>query len=116
MTHAEFVTAYRRGDVKVEIDAKAAARHLSARLLLPFVAMPVLGIGVALAIIGWIYTGLAVIAAGVVVPRLIKRGAASFLLQQAIEDPKAFDTLVRANIMRLAPLPVHPQAPPTSNA
>jgi hypothetical protein len=116
LTHAEFVAAYRRGDVKVEIDAKAAARYLSAHLLLPFVAMPVLGIGVALALIGWIYTGLAVIAVGVVVPRLIKRGAASFLLQQAIEDPKAYDRLVRANIMRLAPLPANPQAPPSRNA
>lgn len=116
MTHAEFVAAYRRGDVKVEIDAKAAARYLSARLLLPLVAMPVLGIGVALALVGWIYTGLAVIAVGFVLPRLIKRGAPSFLLQQAIEDPKAYDTLVRASIMRLAPPPETPQAPPRANA
>lgn len=116
MTHAEFVAAYRRGDVTVEIDAKAAARYLSAHLLLPFIAMPVLGIGIALALIGWIYTGLAVIAVGVVVPRLIKRGAPSFLLQRAIEDPKAYETLARANIMRLAPPPENPQAPPSHDA
>ena len=102
MTHAEFLAAYRRGEVTVEMDAKAAARFLSGRLLLPLVAMPVLGIGVALALIGWIYTGLAVIALGLVVPRLIKRGAASFLLQQAIEDPATYDALMRANVMRVA--------------
>lgn len=102
MTHAEFLASYRRGEITVEMDAKAAARFLSARLLLPLVAMPVLGIGVALALIGWLYTGLAVIAAGFVVPRLIKRGAASFFLQQAIEDPAAYDALMRANVMRVA--------------
>jgi len=116
LTHAEFVATYRRGDVKVEIDAKAAARYLSARLLLPLVTMPVLGIGIALALIGWIYTGLAVIALGVVVPRLIKRGAASFLLQQAIEDPATYDALKRANVLRLAETAGNPQLPPSANA
>lgn len=102
MKHSEFVDAYARGAVRVEVDAKAAARFLSARLLLPLIAMPVLGLGVALALIGWIYTGLAVIALGFVVPRLIKRGAPSFLLQRAIEDPATYDALMRANVMRLA--------------
>jgi hypothetical protein len=100
----------------VEFDAKAAARFLSARLLLPFVAMPVLGIGVALALIGWIYAGLAVIAVGFVVPRLIKRAAPSFLLQQAIEDPATYDALMRANVMRLAAPAGAAQAPPSAPA
>lgn len=102
MTHSEFVAAHARGAVRIDIDAKAAARFLSARLLLPFVMMPVLGIGVALALIGWFYTGLAVVAVGIVVPRLIKRGASRFLLQQAIEDSSAYDALTRANVMRVA--------------
>ena len=102
MTHAEFVSAYSRGSLRVEFDRKAAARFLSARLLLPFVTMPVLGIGVALALIGWIYTGLAVLALGFIVPRLIKRGAPQFLLQQAIEDAATYDALMRANVIRFA--------------
>ena len=112
MTHAEFVAAYSRGDIKVEIDRKAAARFLSARLLLPFVAMPVLGIGVALALVGWIYTGLVVIAAGIVIPSLVKRGAPRFLLQQAIDDASTYDTLVRAQVMRLAPPVADPATSP----
>jgi len=52
VTHGEFVAAYARGELKIEIEPRSAARHLSARLLLPFVMMPVLGIGVALALIG----------------------------------------------------------------
>ena len=90
MTHAEFVTAYRRGEIRAELDTQAAGRALAARLMLPLVALPVLGAGVALALIGWIYSGLALIAAGIVVPRLIKRSAPHFLLQQALERMRRF--------------------------
>jgi len=104
VTHAEFVAAYARGEVKVEIDPRAAARFLSARLLLPFVVMPVLGAGVALALVGWIWTGLAVIAAGIVVPRLIKRSAPHFVFQRALEDAGLYEELTRTNALRITPV------------
>ena len=101
MTHSEFVAAYQRGEVKVEIEPKAAARFLSARLLLPFVALPVLGLGVALALIGWIYTGLAIIAVGFVIPRLIKRGAPRFILNQALQDASFYDEVTSSGLLKL---------------
>jgi len=99
MTHAEFTAAYARGEVKVEIDPRQAARYLSARLLLPFVVMPVLGVGVALVLVGWIYTGLAVIAFGIVAPRFIKRSASHFLVQQALQDAAVYDAVTRAGLL-----------------
>ena len=104
MTHADFVKAYQGGEIKVTIDPQAAARLLSARLLLPFVMMPVIGAGVALALIGWIYTGLAVIAVGFVAPRLIKRSAPGFLLQNALGDPHLYEELSRSNGLRVVSL------------
>ncbi len=101
MTHAKFVTAYQRGEIRVEVDPQAAARVLSARLLLPFVALPVLGLGVALALVGWIYTGLAVIALGFIVPRLIKRSAPHFLLQQALQDPAIYYDATKSGMLRV---------------
>ena len=101
MTHSEFVDAYRNGRVRIDIELPAAARYLSARLLLPFVALPVLGCGVALALIGWVWTGLAVLAAGIVIPRLIKRSAPQFLLTTAIEDAKVYDDVIQAGILRV---------------
>ena len=100
MTHADFTAAYARGEVKVEIDPQGAARFLSARLLLPFVIMPVLGIGVALALTGWIVAGLAVIALGIIAPRLVKRSAPKFLLQDALKDAAVYDELKRQGILR----------------
>src|SRR5258706_13463824 len=105
MTHVEFIAAYTRGELKIEVDAAGAARLLSARLLLAFVAMPVAGAGVALALVGWIYTGLAVIAAAIVMPRLIKRSASHFVFQQVLQDERVYDEAVRAEVLRLTPIP-----------
>ena len=104
MTHAEFVSAYAQGRIKVSIDPVAASTYLSARLLLPFFAMPVLGIGMALVLLGWIWTGLAVIAAGIVVPRLIKRSAPHFVLNQALQDEEVYLQLTQAGILHIATL------------
>jgi hypothetical protein len=101
MTHEQFVTAYERGEIKVEIDPKAAARFVAARLLLPFVALPVLGMGVALALVGWIYTGLAIIAIGFVVPRLIKHNAPRFILTHALQDAPFYDEVTNSGLLKL---------------
>ena len=101
MTHAEFITAYTRGEIKVELDPAGSARFLSARLLLPLVMMPVVGIGIALALTGWIYTGILIMAAGIVAPRLIKRSAPHFVLTQALQDARVYDEVVRAEILRV---------------
>ena len=99
LTHAEFVAAYARGEVTVNFDPKAAAKFLSARLLLPLFMMPVLGSGVALALVGWVWSGLAVVAVGIIVPRLIKRGAPHFLLQQSLSDANLYQELLRSGVM-----------------
>ncbi|MFN7086283.1 MAG: hypothetical protein ACK4N4_06625 [Burkholderiales bacterium] len=102
MEHAEFVAAYSKGRLKVEIDPREAARYVSARLLLPLVMMPVVGLGVALALTGWVWTGLAIIAAGIVVPRLIKRSAPHFVLTQALQDEKIYREVTQAEILRIS--------------
>jgi hypothetical protein len=107
MTHSEFVAAYARGEIRVEIDPKAAARHLSARLLLPFVMMPVVGIGIALALIGWFFLGFAIIGLGIIVPLLIKRSAPHFLLTQALEDAAVYEEATRSELLRVMKHPVH---------
>ncbi|MGQ0749275.1 MAG: hypothetical protein ACT4PS_01950 [Betaproteobacteria bacterium] len=104
MTHSEFQQAYAAGRVKVAVDRTAAARYLSARLLLPLVMLPVLGAGVALALVGWIWTGLALIAAGIIVPRLIKRSAPHYILTEAIRNERIYEELTGADILRVSRL------------
>lgn len=101
MTHGDFVCGYRSGRIRVQFDARAAARLLSARLLLPLMTLPVLGAGVGLALIGWLWTGLSIIALGIVVPRLIKRSAPHFLLTQVLEDAQLYEEVCRQGVMQI---------------
>jgi hypothetical protein len=101
LSHTEFIAAYRDGSIIVNFEPKAAARFLSGRLLLPLFMMPVLGIGVALALSGWIWTGLLVIALGIILPRLIKRGAPHFLMQQVLDDGNLYQELLRDGVIQL---------------
>ena len=101
MTYAEFITAYRGGRVTVEFDRVRAGQFLSARLLLPVMMLPLLGAGVGLALIGWLWSGLLVIALGIIAPRLIKRSAPRFLLTQMLGDEKLYADVQRASIMRI---------------
>ena len=103
MSHAEFVTAYRAGSIRIDIDPAAAARYMSDRLLLPFVVLPVLGIGTALALVGWLWTGFAIIALGTLAPMLIKRSAPHFILTQALEDASFYEDVVRSGLLQIAP-------------
>jgi hypothetical protein len=101
LSHRDFVNAFHDGAITVTFEPKGAARFISARLLLPLFMMPVLGIGVALALTGWIWTGLSVIALGIIVPRLIKRGAPRFLMQQMMDDAELYRDVMQAGIMQV---------------
>ena len=101
MTHAEFVSAYASGRVRVDIDRAAAARFMSARLLLPFVMLPVLGIGTALALTGSVWIGLGMIAMGTIAPIIIKRSAPHFVLTHAVDDAKFYQEVATSGLLRI---------------
>jgi hypothetical protein len=101
VTHAEFTERYRSGAIRVDIDRKAAARFMSARLLLPLVMLPVLGIGTALALSGSLWSGFGIIGAATLVPMLIKRSAPHFVMTQALEDGKFYEDAVAAKLFEV---------------
>ena len=111
MTHDEFTAGAARGAYQIDFEPKAAAKYLSIRLMLPLVALPVLGIGVALALVGWLFSGFTIIALGIVVPQLIKRSAPHFLLTQALQDAAVYEDLTRSGIMRAIPVSSIPSPP-----
>ena len=101
MTHAEFVEAYHSRAIRVHVDRSAAARFMSARLLLPLVMLPVLGAGVAMALTGWVWTGLAIIAIGTIAPFVIKRSAPHFVITHALEDAKFYDDVTASDLLQI---------------
>ncbi|MCE3000405.1 MAG: hypothetical protein ACK59Y_13145 [Betaproteobacteria bacterium] len=101
LDYPAFLAAYRNGEVIVNFERKAAGRFLSARMLLPLFMLPVLGIGVSLALVGWLWSGLAVIALAMLLPRIVKGGAPHFLMQQLLEDEGLYRELVAGNVIEL---------------
>ena len=99
--HREFVDAYRDGRIRIDIDPKGAARFVSARLLLPFVMLPVLGLGTALALTGWLWTGLIIIGLATLAPMIIKRSAPHFVMTQALEDEKFYRDACAAGVLEV---------------
>ena len=101
MTHAEFVAAYREGRLRVEVDRAAAARMVSARLMLPLVLLPVMGAGVALALLGRYVIGAAVFIAALLLRFAVRRSAAGFVLQRALQDERFYAEATASGLLKL---------------
>jgi hypothetical protein len=86
LTHSEFVTAYTGGRLRVDVDPKAAAKFVSARMLLPWVLLPLFGLAVASALNGaWIFC--AIFFLGALGLRTLSRTTApGYILHRALQD------------------------------
>jgi hypothetical protein len=103
VTHQNFVTAYHAGRIRVKIDRDAAARFVSGRTMLPLVLLPVLGLGVALALVGYVIAGVAVFLAALVVRFVVRRSSDGFLLWRALQDAEFYRQVVAAQVLILTP-------------
>ena len=99
MTHDEFVAAYHAGRLSVRIDRDAAARFVSGRAMLPLVMLPILGLGVALALVGYLMTGIAVFLAALVLRFVVKRSSDGFLLWRALRDAEFYQQVRAAGVL-----------------
>lgn len=100
MTHEEFVAAYQAGRIRIRINRDAAARFVTGRALLPLVLLPILGLGVALALLGYVFTGAAVFLAALLVRFLVRRSSDGFLLWRALQDAEFYRQAVTAGILK----------------
>jgi hypothetical protein len=99
MTHQEFVAAYQAGRVRVKIDRKAAAQFVAGRAMLPLVLLPVLGLGVALALVGYFVTGAVIFIAALLLRFLVKRSSDGFLLWRALQDAEFYRQVLAAQVL-----------------
>ena len=100
MTHAEFVDAYRQGRLKVQVDKSAAARMVSARLMLPLVLLPVMGLGLALALVGYFVIGALVFLAALGLRYAVRRSAPGFVLQRALADERFYAEAIASGLLK----------------
>jgi len=101
MTHEEFVAAYRQGRLRVQIDREAAARFVAGRAMLPLVLLPILGLGVALAMVGYVWSGVAVFLVALLIRFLVKRSSEGFLLWRALRDAEFYRQVLAARVLKI---------------
>jgi hypothetical protein len=101
VTHEEFVEAYRANRIHVRIDREAAARFVAGRAMLPLVLLPVLGLGVALALVGYVVAGVAVFLSAIALRFLVRRSSDGFLLWRALQDPDFYRQIVEARVLQV---------------
>jgi hypothetical protein len=90
VAHEEFRAGLPAGRFRVVVDPKLARRYVSQRLLLLVIVMPVIGLGIALALLGAIWPGAAVVAAGIALNRVVMWQAPRILLHLALRDAKVY--------------------------
>jgi hypothetical protein len=99
VTHEEFVAAYHAGRIRVKVDRDAAARFVAGRAMLPLVLLPLLGLGVALALVGYIVTGTLVFLAAIGIRFLVRRSSDGFLLWRALRDADFYQQVRAAGVL-----------------
>ena len=101
MTHAQFVAAYQAGRIRVSVDRVAAARFVAGRAMLPLVLLPVMGLGVALALVGYIITGTLVFLGALLLRFLVRRSSDGFLLWRALQDARFYEQVRAAQVLTI---------------
>lgn len=101
MTHEQFVAAYEAGRIRVHIDRDAAAKFVAGRAMLPLVLLPILGLGVALAMVGYVWTGVAIFLTALAIRFLVRRSSHGFLIWRALRDAEFYRQVVAAQVLRI---------------
>jgi hypothetical protein len=103
VTHEEFVAAYEAGRIRVQVNREAAARFIAGRAMLPLILLPIMGLGVALALVGYVWSGAAIFVAALVLRVLVKRSADGFLIWRALRDADFYQQVTVAGVLRIEP-------------
>jgi len=114
MTHREFMAAFRADRIRVRVPPAPAAKFISARMLLPWVLLPMLGLSVACALLhAWVIAAI-LFGLALVVRGAVRITAAGYVLQRAMTDPAFYAEAAGAGLLEIDAGPA--QAPPSSVA
>ena len=89
------------GRFRVVVDPKLARRYVSQRLMLIVLVLPIVGVGIALALTGRTWPGALLIGAGVLLNRVVMWQAGRILLHLALNDAKTYEQVTQAGVMEV---------------
>lgn len=97
----EFRAGLPAGRFHVIVDPKLARRYVSQRLLLIVLLMPLIGIGLALALLGATWTGAALVFGGVALNRILMWQAPKILLYMAAREARHYEYATQNGLMEV---------------
>ena len=99
--HDEFCAGLRAGRFQVIVNPKLAQKYVRHRLFVVGITLPLLGIGAALAVGGYTWAGLLLVAAGFLLPHVINAQAPKILLYLAQHDAKTYFEAMQFGILEV---------------
>jgi hypothetical protein len=99
MSHEDFIAAYRAGKLSVHVDPKAAAQLVTRQMMLPLFLLPIMGLGVALALTGYLVIGVVAFIAALAFRYAVRRSSSGYVLTRSLEDAVFFEYVTTAGIL-----------------
>jgi hypothetical protein len=101
LPHTAFCAGLAAGRLHLIVNPGRAQKYIRHRLFVVGLALPVIGIGTALAWSGHVWLGLPMVATGLILPRVIKAQAAKILLHLALREEKTYREALDFEIMEV---------------
>jgi hypothetical protein len=99
--HAEFRSGLPKGRFRVIVNPERAQKYVKHRLFVIGIALPMLGLGAALALSGYVWAGLPMVILGALLPRVVKAHAPKILLHLAQQDAKTYQEAIDFEILEV---------------
>ena len=99
--HQEFKTGLPRGRFRVIVNPERSQKYIKHKLFVVGIALPMIGIGAALAISGYPWAGAPLVLIGILLPRYIKKQAPKILLHLAQNDAKTYQEAIEYEILEV---------------
>ncbi len=101
IAHEEFRAGLPAGRFRVIVDPKLARRFVAPRLMLIVFVMPIIGVGLALVLTGRTWPGVLLVAAGVLLNRVVRWQAPKILVHMAVRDPAVYEFVTHNGLMEV---------------
>lgn len=96
-----FRTGLGSGRFRVIVNPERAQKYVKHRLFVVGISLPLLGIGTALALSGYVWAGLPLVIVGALLHRVIKAHATKILLHLALHDVRVYREAIEFEILEV---------------
>lgn len=101
LRHSEFVAAYTSGRLRVEINPKAAAKFVAARMLLPWVLLALFGIAFACALVDAWVPSVIVFVMALALRAATHMTAPGYIMHRALSDAAFYNDVRTIGLLRV---------------